>query len=329
MTDKQIENQTEKRIVLDKDSIQPVVDQLTAGLVKGLISARKIRLDSAQMADFAKAASKHINIEIDYEVIARRAAALMVQPKDGRDGKDLLLTEAIRTDVINSVAGLVPNPKDGKPGLNGMPGEKGKEGSNYILTNQDKLNFVNQTLAKANFEERIDQAVGEAISELDLVSGSRFRKRLLELAELVKKSGVKIINAGISGQDMIDDISKILGEDWKTGGSGITDLKVEEITKDSSVGALDSDMQKIIRYANGASPFTYTIPLQSTENIVNTSWLRIYRSGTGEISIVREGGVTFEGVLGNVNFKLDENFEVYMIKRLPNIWRYIGGFKSF
>jgi hypothetical protein len=158
---------------------------------------------------------KQIINKIDYQKLAEIAASLVPKPKDGKDGESLLLTEAIRADVINAAARLIPPPKDGKPGEPGPQGERGEDGSDYTLTRADQQEIVDiiQSAIKIPTVDDFINPVSDTF-----VSRSVFKNNVARLKQMISEAkGKRGATAGISGGEMVAEIDKAIGTDWRTG----------------------------------------------------------------------------------------------------------------
>lgn len=114
-----------------------------------------------------------------------------------------------------------------------------------------------------------------------------------------------------------------------TGVGGVADLKVPSVIKLVTSFLLLSDLQQIGRWQNSADVI-FTIPVEATLAVPIDSWMQFYRTTVNEVSIVPEGGVTFEGALGNVGFKLEgqQGFISIILKTDTNRWLYAGAIKA-
>lgn len=120
-----------------------------------------------------------------------------------------ILTGGLRDELVNEVKHLIPTPK------NGEKGESGADGKDYILTDKDRLDIAS----------KIDIA--------KLLTRNEFSKIIARLTEDIKTGKLKPPNAGISGKDMADEITKYLSTDlWK----GPTQTQIDQITQSLSTG---------------------------------------------------------------------------------------------
>ena len=108
------------------------------------------------------------------------------------------------------------------------------------------------------------------------------------------------------------------------------DLSEQVVVKSSSSSAVLDDKFKTIEYQNSTNDYTFTIEPDSTTDFPVGSWFVIGKTGLGDITIARGGGVVFRGASGNVNIKLsgEDGFSVYISKRSANTWLYSGSFKD-
>lgn len=195
-----------KKIFLPQATFGSIVDKAVAGTIKQLIHYKKIRLDSAQMAALARRVSEHVKIKIDYPRLEKAILGQIPKPKDGAD---LVLSELMREDFAGQAAMLIPTPADGK------------DGKDYKLTRQDRADIAENVLSGLSLSKEDKAAIVAAvIDQPEFLKRSDFNKRIGVLMKFVEQNKGKVINAGISGRDMINDITKILGTDWQTGGGG-------------------------------------------------------------------------------------------------------------
>lgn len=183
-------------------------------VIRELVENRRIRLDSAQMETLGKVSAKYIKVEIDYPAIEKNLLKKIPIP---RDGKDMIYTEAIRADTIEGVLQLVSEPRDGKDG------QDGKAGENYVLKAEDRADIASKVLARVDIPEDIQKAITDEIVRRSVfVSREQFRKEMRGLKTFINQNKGKPGVAGISGNDMIEEISGVLGTDWKDGGAVAT-----------------------------------------------------------------------------------------------------------
>lgn len=104
------------------------------------------------------------------------------------------------------------------------------------------------------------------------------------------------------------------------------------ISKTGTGDTLASDANKFIKFDNGVSDITYTIEDDGVGDVTHPvdAEIFLYRRGTGEVTIGKGAGVTFEGSLGDAAFKLsDTKQSIAQVKKLAaNLWVYLGGVKS-
>ena len=196
---------TKEFVLLDPKSHQDFINKAADAIRAELILNKNIRLDFKQMKALAKASYEHIKVEIDYNKIQQLVLDALPIPQDG---KDLLFTKAIRADVIETVRSLIPAPQDGK---DGKPGAKGKDFK--VLTVTQRADIAQETAGLVQ-----DNILNELVTKALFVTKSRFDREMTRLRDLMVKRTERPINAGISGQDMIDEINKVLGVDWQGGG---------------------------------------------------------------------------------------------------------------
>lgn len=177
-------------------------------VIRELVENRRIRLDSAQMETLGKVSAKYIKVEIDYPAIEKSLLEKIPIP---RDGKDMIYTEAIRADTIEGVLQLVPAPRDGKDG------QDGKTGENYVLKAEDRADIAREVLAKVDIPEDIQKAITDEIVRRSVfVSRKQFLTELQALKNFIQKQNKgRPVTAGISGEDMKEELDKVLGTDWR------------------------------------------------------------------------------------------------------------------
>ena len=232
---------TEREIIFDEKTAALLVKNTAELVVKKLMVDQNIRLDDSQMKVLAGKTAELISVDIDYPAIADNVISSIPQLKDNTD---LFFTEAIRGDLFERIKKEIIKPvngKDGKTGINGKDGLPGEKGKDYILTGKDKTDIAgkitkgkskNQLTANIRADiaesilsdfmsdEKAVQAIVDAvIADEQIITRDGFVRKFKELRQMIdlsKKQRKGGINAGISGQDMIDEITKILGQDWKT-----------------------------------------------------------------------------------------------------------------
>lgn len=108
-----------------------------------------------------------------------------------------------------------------------------------------------------------------------------------------------------------------------------TSLYVEVVNKTSSVDAALIDNLSAVEYTNGASDYTFTIPPNSSVAFPVGSWMEVRKTGSGEITIAKGGGVTFRGGLGDVNVKINgtDGASVFLEKTATDTWLLSGAVK--
>lgn len=141
-----------------------------------------------------------VHAKIDYEKIIQGVLNAIPKPKDG---KDLILTEALRADFADQIATLLPKPKDGKPGLSHQEKEQIRADITEKVQKDVKLPDIDD----------ITKRLGNTF-----VTKGLLRDRMEALTRFIKRKTP--VSAGISGGDMVDEITKVLGEDWQSGGGG-------------------------------------------------------------------------------------------------------------
>lgn len=262
--------------------------------------------------------TEKVHKKIDYDKIADTASKFIPKPLDGKDGQDLILTEAVRADVIDTVAQLVPRPMDGKDGKDGV---KGKDFQ--ALDNQQLSAIAQQVLNDLSVPEGIkDAIIEEIVGRALFVTQTRFNKQMKSIEDFIKRSKKRTIHAGISGGDMVAEIDKAIGQNWRS-----DDILVNQ--QSDNYQAILTDNNKVIEFANAAADFTFTIPPNSTEKFPIGAWMEVRKTGAGEITIAR-GGIAFRSNLGNVNVKIDgaDGFSIFIEKTALDIWLISGAIKA-
>lgn len=93
-----------------------------------------------------------------------------------------------------------------------------------------------------------------------------------------------------------------------------------------------AEQNNIVEFQNGSSDYAWTIPPDSSVNFPHGSWMILRKTGTGEITVTKGSGVTFRGVLGNVNVKIDsedgDGYYILIEKTDDNEWLLIGNIKA-
>lgn len=266
--------------------------------------------------------TEKVHKKIDYDKIADTASKFIPKPLDGKDGQDLILTSAIRADVIDAAAQLIPKPVDGKDGQDGKDGVKGKDFQ--ALDNQQLSAIAQQVLNDLSVPERIkDAIIEEIVGRALFVTKTRFNKQMKSIKDFIKRSKKRTINAGISGGDMVTEIDKAIGQDWRS-----DDILVNQ--QSDNYQAILTDNNKVIEFVNAAADFTFTIPPNSTEKFSIGAWMEVRKKGVGEITIARSGGVVFRGNLGDVDVKIDgaDGFSIFIEKTALDIWLISGAIKA-
>lgn len=219
-----------KKIVIDErlkdDLASDLWDKLKAEFVKGakkiklspkqwsqfstnLIDNKKIKLGDEQMKALAQVVAPSIKVNIDYEKIINA----IPKPKDG---KDLVLTEALKTEHIEAILRMIPKPKDGE---------------DYALTPQDRADIAD--IVKRQIPEPKDgkdakiteefssKIIDYIINEAELATRSEINNKIEKLIESIKRIQ-KSSGGGISDGDMVAAINQALGGDsWQTGGGAL------------------------------------------------------------------------------------------------------------
>jgi len=206
---------------------------------------------------------------------------------------------------------------------------------NRRLTKKIRADIAEEAVDQLlNSKVILELIVNAVIASDRIVSRDGFVTKLKELRQMIKLSKKQKnggINAGISGQDMIDEITKALGQTtWQTG--GVTDLTLPPIIKTIDATLALNETQEVIEYQNAGNDRVFTIPLNTSVSIPVGSWFEIWRTGSGEITIEQEssGTQTFRSVLGDVDFKIDgqDGFSVIGLKTAADTWLFKGNIKA-
>lgn len=209
---------------------------------------------------------------IDFGKLKKEIASSVRTPEDGRDGldgKDLLMTQALRADVVNAVSRLVPAGRDGEVGKDGSQGESGRDGNDYILTDTDRIDIAD----KVKIPDVDMTAIIDSIREKALfVTRETFRRELLVVRD---KLNARTQNAGISGDEMIQEIEKAFqAKIVRTEGDQVIDGVKTFLSglRIDSIG--DSGDDPYIRFS-GVGNLSYWAGLNTTSDVIEVS------SGTG------------------------------------------------
>jgi hypothetical protein len=169
-----------------------------------------------------------------------------------------LVTKAIRADLDNIIQSL-PKPKDGKDGRDGRDGKEGLSHQEQQQIRADITEKVQENIQPALLDTVIEELADTFASKRSLKS------RMDALTRFVKERAPS--SAGISGKDMIEEIDKVLGEDWQTGGAewgGIT----------GGITGLLSNQTDLQSALDGKEP-TFS---------KNTAFNKAFGTGTGQVA---------------------------------------------
>jgi len=108
------------------------------------------------------------------------------------------------------------------------------------------------------------------------------------------------------------------------------EFDINVISKSASANAALVDNHKVIEFANAANNYTYTLQPDSTLNLPIGTWIEVRKTGAGDITLTRGGGVTFRGVLGNADVKLDgqDGYSAFIEKTATDTWLVTGAVKA-
>lgn len=163
------------------------------------------------VAKIADLAATEALKRIDLKAIEDHVLARIPTPKNGENGRNLILDDALRADVISAVAGLVPPPKAGAPGMDGRDGES------YILKSSDReeiAGIASQGINVPTMDEIVEAASDVLVSREVLQRGVKRLELMIQQARDARRGG----GGGISGQEMVEAINKALGNDRWQGG---------------------------------------------------------------------------------------------------------------
>ena len=112
-------------------------------------------------------------------------------------------------------------------------------------------------------------------------------------------------------------------------GGGLSSLRVPSIVRTAPTIIPLSDAESMIRWENGAD-VAYSVPTNGAVAFPIDTWIQFYRTTGFEVTITALGGVTFEGDLGNVNFKIDlaQGNIAFIVKTGTDRWMYGGSIKA-
>lgn len=91
---------------------------------------------------------------------------------------------------------------------------------------------------------------------------------------------------------------------------------------------LAGDQNKFVKIENGSTAASIIVLNDTSLDLPIGSWFWIAKTGTADVEVQRDSGVTFGSPLGDVNFKLagtaDEGAFVMCLKWAANTW-YVSG----
>lgn len=116
------------------------------------------------------------------------------------------------------------------------------------------------------------------------------------------------------------------------GGFNVDDLNNKIVIKSSAGGTASLNEQNaIVEFQNGSNDYAWTIPPNSSVAFPVGSWMVMRKTGDGEITVTKGGGVTFRHEnFGDNNVKLDgkDGYSVYIEKTGSDTWLLSGAIKA-
>lgn len=179
-------------------------------------------------------------------------------------------------------------------------------------------------------------------------AGGTFDKKRIELTDLIGGGGAdpNAVHVNVDGEingialqknvpvaeDMVllEDSAATFGKKKVSVGS-LTSI-VDPVNVGTSRDFALTDFGKMVNCTNDGADITITIRLEATVEFLSGTVLRIRRASTvvSEVTVAKEAGVIFQGVLGDNPFKLDgtAGFEVKLEYRGSDIWLISGNVKA-
>ena len=189
--------------------------------------------------------------------------------------------------------------------------------------------LLNHTTAGGKFFFNFSEVVGNQDTLFSSIADIECRVRAIELNAILAGGQIYDFSDGtiyINSQTLDETVPSV------TSGSGAAVLnigagghKIRKVVRTASVTAPLSDKFHVVEFDNDVNDYTYTLPAFSVG-----SWMEIRRKGTGEITIAKDGGITFDGSLGDVNVKIDGSagFSIFVEVTAANTWLYSGSVKA-
>lgn len=188
------------KAILSQTLIDKIKSEITEGVLKELNTSK---FDSQDKID---SLSKRIDAIVDkspkFDELGVIAGTLKeikdtASKNDTEHLKSLIWNPDVRNKFAAEVLDQIRVPKDGEDGADG---DKGKAGKNYILKEEDRLD------------------IAEKIPLDDFITNEKLLKSLSELSKRLKKDFPRNRGGGLEGDDLLKEITKLLGtDDWKFG----------------------------------------------------------------------------------------------------------------
>lgn len=195
---------------------------------------------------------------------------------------------------------------------------------NYELTDQDRFDIAELALTGLDMSEEIKSTLARSF-----VSKSFFNERIGMLTQFVNANKGRIVSAGISGKEMIQEISKVLGTDWQTQTTSTPPSTVVNVQTENYILAADD---QTVEMNNGGNDRSLTIPLQSSVAFTAGRLYEFRKLGTGDIDVLKGGSMIFRTGLtpSDSEFKIDgiDVFSVFAENIAPDVWRFTGSLKA-
>ncbi len=191
-------------IALDDSSLAKL-----AGMVAPKLPAPKLQVSRADLQEVREIIQNTIHIPADGQDGRNGADGQDgAHGIDGRDGADLSYTPEIKNDIADGAARLIDTEKIAQKAASLVDPTPIAEKASELV----KIPEV-----RADLSETIIDDIMAAVTER-FVAREIFKRRMDDVAELIKKSS-KPLSAGISGGDMIAEINKSLGgAGWQSAG---------------------------------------------------------------------------------------------------------------
>lgn len=205
-----------REIVLSPESITAIAQEAGAMVVNQLLLDDKIKIAPDQMDRLAEKVASLMDATVDYSKI-RPAEEKKLFPEQ---------IKSLKADFSTQLSNLDSS-------LFSKITSAGRD--TYKITAQERADIAREALSGLDLPEETMTMLTRSF-----VSKTFFNKKIGLLLSFVEKNRGKVINAGISGKDMVEEINKVLGTDWQTGGEDGDMLKsVYDTNDDGKVGAAD------------------------------------------------------------------------------------------